>query len=126
MNAPSIASGSLVPIDDRVEAERDAARRAAARNRSSLRGAAFVGLRARVRRTSDDLPVRGSAIGRPMPADGREALLPHRVLDDDGDDVPAVRDRLDPGARGRRDEEVGEHEDERARRQVAAQPRRGT
>ena len=33
-------------------------------------------------------------------ADGWEALLPHRILDDDGHDVPSVCDRLDPPAAG--------------------------
>ena len=47
--------------------------------------------------------------------DRREAPLPERVLEHDGDHVPAVLEGAYPGLdRGRR-EEVGEHEEERSR-----------
>ena len=54
------------------------------------------------------------------PLDGREALLPDRVLEDHRHDVPAVRERARPPGRLRRREEVGADEDERAGRQRAA------
>ena len=49
------------------------------------------------------------------PTDVGEALLPGRVLDDDRDDVPSVLESGEPQLPGGDREEVGEHEDERAR-----------
>ena len=62
------------------------------------------------------VPVRGSATGTATPPTSREALLPHRILDHDGHDVPAVPGRVEPRLRRRRREEVGEDEDEAAAR----------
>jgi hypothetical protein len=52
-------------------------------------------------------------------ADVRERSLPDGVLDDDGDELPAMLERLLPGRRLRRRQEVGDDEDERLGRQVA-------
>ena len=52
-------------------------------------------------------------------ADVGEALLPDRVADDDGDDLPAALERADPLVARRLLEEVRDDEEEGARRQVA-------
>ena len=119
MNARSISNGSLVPRSTGSRPrDTSSARRSASRR--SLRAAQLARLAAR---QANEL--RASA-ARIRDRDGnrgdvREALFPHRVLDDDGNEVPAVRDRVEPRVGRWRREEVREHEDERAGRQVAAQ-----
>ena len=68
-----------------------------------------------------DAPARRIADRYSDAGDVRKALLPDRVLDDDGHDVPAARDRVEPRLGRRRREEVRDDEDEGARPQVAVQ-----
>ena len=70
----------------------------------------------RARRTSRERPSRRRR--RPQAVDRGEAPLPEGVLEHDGDDVPALLERVSR-CRGAADEEVGEDEDERSRRDRA-------
>ena len=52
--------------------------------------------------------------------DAREASLPDRILDDDRDEIPASRQRLDQQVAARRNEEVGKNEKEASGRKSGA------
>ena len=82
--------------DDGIEAERLELREEAARGVPRARRGGRAP-RAPVSRTRRVPPPAGSAIGTHDRTDVREALLPERVLDHHGHDVPAARAGLEPG-----------------------------
>src|SRR4029079_12730287 len=113
LEAPRNLGRVAASDQDRIEAEpgeavEDSLQPLAVRGRASAR----LAPRERERTC---LPRLGIGDGEQHSADGRERLLPGRILDDHWNDVPPETAQLDPGLRPRGVDEVGEDEHERAR-----------